>query len=204
MLIWLYHFFFQINGSCPAFTSFFIRIGAQNAVDSMMYGNCCPTLKVFAVCDEDERLNDSSEYMLNIDGSGKNCKTILRLDASESGRLWEVKLILGFFLFYHHFFHNRKNGKGMHQQQQQHLTNSLSLQGKIYTQQQQQQQLENPTEANVSLQDPRVRSSHRNTCIFLSAVIVVAYLMNNQRTHQHQMEMPASFGEKLENLSHNF
>ena len=28
-------------------------------------------IETFAVCDEDERLNDSSEYMLNIEGNGK-------------------------------------------------------------------------------------------------------------------------------------
>ena len=52
-----------------------VQIWSRNAVDSMMYRNCCPAMEFFAACDEDERLNDSSEYMLNFDGSEKfvNC-----------------------------------------------------------------------------------------------------------------------------------
>ena len=55
-------------------------------------------LWIFSVCVEDERLNDSSEYMLNFDSSGKNCKWLLRLDASDLRRLL-VKTIFETLLF---------------------------------------------------------------------------------------------------------
>ena len=132
----------------------------------------------------------------------------MRLDASELGRLWEIKPILETLLFYYNVSYHRNNDNGTRLQQQ--LADNMSLQERIYSPQQQQQQLENPTEANVSLQDPRVRSSasatdavssndvNNNVCLSpiseilcapsVSAVILVASTMN-QQIHQHRIDM---------------
>ena len=77
-------FFIQIVDSYHAVTPFFCPNMSAKSCWQLGLRKLLSNFVIFAVCDEDEQTNDGSEYKLSIDGKGKNCNMLLRLDASDS------------------------------------------------------------------------------------------------------------------------